>query len=51
MAKFHGVYLKLGRIDSTDDIVNSIFLIVTKSRSDTTNQCSDTAELKSAILQ
>ena len=33
------------------DIVKSAFLIVTKSGSDTTSQCSVTAELKYAILQ
>ena len=33
------------------DIVKSVFLIVTKSRSDTTCQCSATTELKYAILQ
>ena len=32
------------------DIVKSVFLIVTKSRSNTTSQCSVTAKLKYAIL-
>ena len=54
MANFHGVYLKFGRIDSAEFFIwysKNVFLIVTKSWSDTTSQCSVTTELKYAIFQ
>ena len=53
MANFQGVYVKLGHIDSAEFFIwtYGVVFLVTKFRSDTTRQCSVTAELKYAILQ